>query len=362
MCGSIRGREFLLLRPGRTRANEDVCTARPRVMAICSNHSVVPGDGHTDAEMVICGRIRGGEFLLLRPSRPRANEDVHAARDRAMASCSNHDIVPRDGHTAAEPVICGSIRGREFLLLRPGRPRANEDVRATAITPSVIIAIRPNHGVVPGDGHAAAETVIVRRIRGREFLLLRPGRPRANEDVCATRVRVIARCPNQGVVPRDGHAGAESGTFGRIRGREFLLLRPGRTRANEDVRAARVRVMARCSNHGVVPGDGHTFAEMVICGRIREFLLLRPGRPRANENVRAARPTTPSVIIAICSNHGVVPRDGHTDAEIVNCGRIRGREFLLRYCPIDKRREQQQRPHCLRKDHGRLPRRLALQL
>ena len=34
------------------------------------------------------------------------------------------------------------------MLLRPGRTRANEDVRATTTTPSVIIAMRSNHGVV----------------------------------------------------------------------------------------------------------------------------------------------------------------------------------------------------------------------
>ena len=124
-------------------------------------------------------RVRGGEFLLLRPGCPRANVDVRTAR--GLVKGSNQGVVPGDGHTVAEPVILGRIRGGEFLLLRPGRTRANEDVRATTTIPSVIIALRSNHGVVPKDGHAVAEKVICGRIRGREYALLRPrtrGRPR----------------------------------------------------------------------------------------------------------------------------------------------------------------------------------------
>ncbi len=167
---------------------------------------------------------------MLRPGRPRANEDVRAARVRVIARCSNHGVVPGDGHPGAKTVTCGRIQSGEFLLLRPGRPRANEDVRAATSTPSIIIAMCTNHGVVPGDGHAGAEIVTCSHIRGGEFLLLRPGRPRSNEDVCAARVRVIAPCSDHGVVPGDGHTAAENVTSSRVRSGELLLLRPHRTR------------------------------------------------------------------------------------------------------------------------------------
>ena len=85
-----------------------------------------------------------------------------------------------------------------------------KDVRTTTITPSVIIVVPcSNHGVVPRDGHAVAEIVILGRIRGREFLLLRPGRPGASEDVRATRLIVMSICSNYGVISGDGHAVAE---------------------------------------------------------------------------------------------------------------------------------------------------------
>ena len=129
---------------------------------MCSDHGGVLGDGHGDAEPVLRGRIRSGEFLLLRPGRPRSNEDVRASTITPtviIVICSDHGVLPGDGHADAEQVTRGRIRSGEFLLLRPGRPRSNEDVRAATISPSVTIGMCSDHGGVPGDGHSDAELV-----------------------------------------------------------------------------------------------------------------------------------------------------------------------------------------------------------
>ena len=103
----------------------------------------------------------------------------------------------------AKVVTRRSIRGCEFLLLRPGRAGTHEDVRTAATGSVVIVSVGSNDGGVPRDGDWQAEGVTRRPIRGCELLLLRPGRPGTHEHV-RTALTPVLEGSNDGSVPRDG--------------------------------------------------------------------------------------------------------------------------------------------------------------
>ena len=238
---------------------------------------------------MIAGRPVGGqELLLLRPERAGAHEHVGRAGAGAVIGRPEHDGVPGERGGGAER---RSGRGQDLLLQGPGGARPHEHVGRAAAG---------DHGRVPGDRRRAAEEISRRAVGGEDLLLLAPRGARADENVGRARIRarggVVPGRPHHGRVPRDRYRAAQE-VVGRsaLRGQDLLLLAPGRSRAHEHVRRARVHrgrdVVAGRPRHHRVPGNRHRLAEEVARGRVggHELRLLGPGRPGAHEDVARAR-------------------------------------------------------------------------
>src|SRR5215510_1043423 len=79
------------------------------------------------------------------------------------------------------------LNGREFLSLSPGRAIAREDVGRSLILFSVdVVALGAYYQRVAVERHRKSEDVSRRAVGGGEFLLQRPGRAVAREDVNRT--------------------------------------------------------------------------------------------------------------------------------------------------------------------------------
>ncbi len=336
---AVRRQELLLLAPGRARADEHVCRARiqaaRRVVVVRSRPRPCPRRPTP--------RCRTGRHLLRRtpvsfccwlqivpertntyaapastPPGVSANSaptttvspeidtempkrSLHASSG-ATSFCCWLQVVPERTNTYAEPsLMLGRSVGRSTPRRRPcprrSRPRCRRNprlLRPTArsfccwvqVVPErtntyaepasdaarVVVQVRPDDHRVAGDRHRDAEAVARRSVRRQELLLLGPGRPRAHEHVRRARIhaarRVVEARPDHDRVPGDRHREAEVVARRSVRRQELLLLGPGRPRAHEHVRRAGIHAAVRGvveerPDHGRVPGDRHREAEEV---------------------------------------------------------------------------------------------------
>src|SRR5262249_12537090 len=148
----------------------------------------VAADGDGGAEEIIAIDMVGDEFLLLRPDRAAANEDVGRAlipvRADVVVRRAHHHGVAADSDGGAEEITGRAVVGDAFLVLRPARAAANEDVgRALIPVRAAVGALGAHHHGVAANGHPVAKAIACRAVAGGEFLLLGPARPVAREDV-----------------------------------------------------------------------------------------------------------------------------------------------------------------------------------
>ena len=106
-----------------------------------------------------------GELGLLRPGRTRAREDVGRALVRvSLHDCpkhAHHHHVARDGGGVAEVATLPAAGRGELGLLGPGRARTREDVgRALVGVRAHVIKLRSDHHRVAGDGDRCSEVVV----------------------------------------------------------------------------------------------------------------------------------------------------------------------------------------------------------
>ena len=343
-------------------------------------HERIARDRHRDAKVVLRTWVRGRERLLLAPGRARAHEDVCraiAGQCHSEGRRPDHDRVPGDRHRVAEEAEFKGVRRYELLLLVPGRSRAHEHVRRTCIGIALrVLSVRSDDHGIPGDRHRVAEPIVCRPIRCQELLLLAPSRARADEHI--RRARILA---SRGVIPprpdhdcvrcirRDRHRPSELVAPPSVGCQELLLLAPGRARAYEHVRRARIptarRVIPVRPDHHRIPGERHRRSELVARPSVRcqEFLLLAPGRARAHEDVRRACIHAGRGVIPVRPDHDRVPRNGHLEAEFVAGRSVRRHELLL-HVPGRPRAHEYIRRACVstccgfvpgRPDHDRVP-------
>src|SRR5262249_15370122 len=102
--------------------------------------------------------------------------------------------VAVDRDSEAEEIYPGAVAGVEFLLRRPVRAATLEDVGRTLLAVRANgVKIRPSHQSVAAERNGKTEKIIRRAVAGRDFLLLRPGRAAARENVGRT---LTAVCSN----------------------------------------------------------------------------------------------------------------------------------------------------------------------
>lgn len=109
------------------------------------------------------GAVGWRQLGLLTPRDSDAVEHVgrpclHAGQDRAVVG-AHQDGVAGDGHTEAEGIVCPAVRRGQLLLQRPGGLAADEDIGRTRLGERrrLLGVWRADDDRVAGDGDVVAE-------------------------------------------------------------------------------------------------------------------------------------------------------------------------------------------------------------
>ena len=353
---AVAGGELPVLRPyslARAGAGEDVgrtlTRIRADVVAISAHYQQVAAERDGPAEVITNRAVVGVEFLLLRPERGAAGEDVGRTltqhRTEVAKHSAHHQRVAAERDGVAEEITSRAVAGGEFLLERPTCPAARENAGRALIRCQADVVVRNahDHGVA-AQRDRSAEGVRRLAVVVGELRLQRPDLIAAvvAEDVGRTLIPfhtdvVIRRAHHHGVTAeRDCVAEVIIGRA--VEGGEFLLLRPACAAAAEEVDRTLIHVQSRAddvvirrAHHQRVAAERDGVAEVITPRAVvgGQFLLQRPDRPAADEDVDRALIRIRAVVVFRRAHHqGVAAqRDGMT--EVITAHAVRGQQLLL---------------------------------
>ena len=249
--------------PGRTVVGEDRHVAHVR------------GDPHrrvgraADDDIPFYGdrsptRARSDERSLLRPLTCDLVEHVDLAGSR-QGRRTDGSPVPVHVDGRAEQAIDEGPEGQQLLDLRPGRPRALEDIDRTGVAGHLVVLTGADEDRVSVDRHGEAELGVDRAVRRHELGLFGPAAADSYEHVSRTGAgpgrRLVVRNADHDRVAGDIGGEAELVPLTRIRCLDPGHFVPRVAAALEDVGRPGVFQAGRVRTAG--PSDG----PVAVCGQ-----------------------------------------------------------------------------------------------
>ena len=238
---------------------------RTNIVAFSTGYYAITIYCDAAAKFVICGTIRGCHFLLLRPRRSAASVNVRRAIVIGHGTANNR--LARDRHAITELVKCRPIGRGQFLLLCPNRSTPTKNISRTTCT---IVRMCSDDHCLTVDGNAPAKLVARKTVAGSQFLLLCPNGAVSRENVGYSTRAICPERTNDRGVATNANADAELIVQRTVGGHELCLLSPLRIAKIDERRALvdRWAIIQICTNDRGASIESDAPAEIIIRDRV----------------------------------------------------------------------------------------------